>query len=81
MFSSSKVELFPNASCCRTAVADGQRGSLSFRLHKAGDPLPTPGPGEGDVTTGQQIGKEYFMVIRTHLAEYICSLSVHHFYF
>jgi hypothetical protein len=27
------------------------REALSLRLHGGGDPLPTPGPGEGDVTT------------------------------
>ncbi len=37
-------------SCCRTAVGVGQR-ALSLSAHMAGDPPPTPGPGEGDVTT------------------------------
>ncbi len=37
-------------SCCRTAVGVGQR-ALSLRPHGEGDPLPTPGFGEGDVTT------------------------------
>jgi hypothetical protein len=38
------------ASCCRTAVGVSQR-ALSLSAHMAGGPPPTPGPGEGDVTT------------------------------
>jgi hypothetical protein len=37
-------------SCCRTAVGVGQR-ALSLSAHTAGRPPPTPGPGEGGVSS------------------------------